>query len=82
MWTWGWYFCNTPLWMAAVMAPLTVAAEWPRLRYIDDNATMILIPLAGVVLLHRLVAGVNKRRARCSSPYAEYMLRVRRACCV
>lgn len=52
MWTWGWYFCNTPLWMAAVMAPLTVAAEWPRLRYIDDNATMILIPLAGVVLLH------------------------------
>jgi len=30
---------------------LCVAAEWPRLRYIDDNATMVLIPLGAVLLL-------------------------------
>jgi hypothetical protein len=32
-------------------------SEWPRLRYIDDNATMVLIPLA-VVLLLEPFAGV------------------------
>jgi len=33
------------------MGPMCVAAEWPRLRYIDDNATMLLIPLALVLVL-------------------------------
>jgi hypothetical protein len=28
-----------------------VAAEWPRLRYIDDNATMTLIPLGLLLVL-------------------------------
>lgn len=52
IWVGCWHWLDTPLWMAAIMAPLTVAAEWPRLRWIDDNATMILIPLAAVILLH------------------------------
>ena len=42
---------NTPLWIAFVMGPLCVAAEWPRLRWIDDNATMLLIPMSVVILL-------------------------------
>ena len=33
------------------MGPICVAYEWPRLRYIDDNATMLLIPLAVVLVL-------------------------------
>ena len=42
---------ETPIWLAFVMAPMCVAAEWPRLRWIDDNATMLLIPLAAVIML-------------------------------
>lgn len=32
--------------MVPLFAPLCVLAEKPRLRFIDDNATMSLIPLA------------------------------------
>lgn len=50
-----WIFCfiqfDTPLWLAFVMAPICVAAEWPRLRWIDDNATMLLIPLSVAIML-------------------------------
>ena len=42
---------GTPLWMAFMLAPVCMIAEWPRLTYIDDNATMVLIPLALVMLL-------------------------------
>ena len=42
---------GTPLWMAIILAPVCMIAEWPRLTYIDDNATMLLIPLALVLLL-------------------------------
>ena len=45
------FFLGTPYWMAILMAPLTTAAEWPKLRWIDDNATMVLIPLAITILL-------------------------------
>ena len=42
---------GTPIWIALIMGPLCVAAEWPRLRWIDDNATMLLIPLSFVIML-------------------------------
>lgn len=42
---------ETPWPLVALMGPMCVAAEWPRLRYIDDNATMLLIPLAFVLIL-------------------------------
>ena len=45
------YFLGTPYWLAILMAPLTTAAEWPKLKWIDDNATMVLIPLATIILL-------------------------------
>ena len=41
----------TPWFLVPLMAPICVAAEWPRLRYIDDNATMLLIPLTVVLVL-------------------------------
>lgn len=51
IWVACWHFVQTPLWLAFLFAPLCVASEWPRLRYIDDNATMVLIPLGMVLLL-------------------------------
>ena len=45
------YFIDTKVWICLIMAPICVAAEWPRLRWIDDNATMLLIPLSVVILL-------------------------------
>ncbi|MAM36273.1 MAG: hypothetical protein CL988_03795 [Euryarchaeota archaeon] len=51
VWIGCWYFVNTPFWLAFLFAPLCVLSEWPRLRYIDDNATMVLIPLGMILLL-------------------------------
>jgi hypothetical protein len=45
------YFFGTPYWMALLMGPLTMVAELPKLKWIDDNATMVLIPLAAVLLI-------------------------------
>ena len=42
---------GTPLWMAFLLPPVCMISEWPRLTYIDDNATMVLIPLALVLVL-------------------------------
>lgn len=51
IWVATWHFLDTPIWMAILMAPICVAAEWPRLRWIDDNATMLLIPLSVIIML-------------------------------
>lgn len=51
IWGGGWHLLGTPLFLVPLMAPICVAAEWPRLRWIDDNATMLLIPLAVVLLI-------------------------------
>ena len=45
------YFLGTPYWMALLMGPLTMAAELPKLKWIDDNATMLLIPLAAALII-------------------------------
>jgi hypothetical protein len=39
-------YLNTPAWLILLMPPVTLAAEWPNLKWIDDNALMQLIPLA------------------------------------
>ena len=50
-----WIACSfqvdTPLWMAVVMGPLCVAAEWPWLRCVDDIAPMLRIPLSATIML-------------------------------
>ena len=45
------FWIGTPLIASLVLAPLTVLGELPSLKYIDDNATMILIPLAALVIM-------------------------------
>ncbi|MDP6869431.1 MAG: hypothetical protein QGI21_01495 [Candidatus Poseidoniaceae archaeon] len=50
IWLCCFFLYSTPLWLIPIFAPLCVAAEWPRLRWIDDNATMLLIPLAGILI--------------------------------
>ena len=51
VWMACWYQLGTPILLAFVMAPICVAAEWPRLRWIDDNATMLLIPLSAAIMI-------------------------------
>jgi len=51
IWLACWYVFGTPIIVCLIVAPIAVLAETPRLRYIDDNATMLLIPLAAVVTL-------------------------------
>ena len=51
IWIICWYSVGTPLLLAVIMAPLVVAAESPRLKWIDDNATMLLIPAAALLII-------------------------------
>ena len=46
---------ETSLIIAILLPGVCVAAEWPRLRWIDDNATMIFIPLMLLLVLIPLV---------------------------
>jgi hypothetical protein len=45
------FWLETELIVSLLLAPLTVAGEVPKIKLIDDNATMVLLPLAGLVLL-------------------------------
>lgn len=45
-------FLATPGWLIFLMAPATLAAEWPSLKWIDDNALMQLIPLIIICLIY------------------------------
>lgn len=45
------YFYRIAYGWALLMAPLTVMVEWPSLKWIDDNALMMLVPLGIVVLV-------------------------------
>ena len=42
---------GTPWILVPVLPFICVASEWPRLRWIDDNATMLFIPLLAVLLV-------------------------------
>ena len=50
-----WITCSmlveTPIAIAPFISAILVASEWPRLTWIDDNATMLLIPLTFILLL-------------------------------
>ncbi len=45
------YFCHIAYLWALLMAPVTIAVEWPSLKWIDDNALMMLVPLIIVFLV-------------------------------
>lgn len=55
IWLACWVRVDTPFLLCLLLPPISMAAEWPRLTYIDDNATMVLIPLALVLLLEPFV---------------------------
>lgn len=38
------YFLNTPLLLLLIIPPITLIAEWPNWKKLDDNITMLLIP--------------------------------------
>ncbi len=42
---------GTPFFVSIILAPLTVLGEIPQVKYIDDNATMILFPLSALMIL-------------------------------
>ncbi|SPR00250.1 unnamed protein product (mitochondrion) [Plasmodiophora brassicae] len=44
-------------WIVALMGPIAVAAEYPKLVFIDDNAMMELVPLATALLLEPFFPG-------------------------
>ena len=46
------FWLGTSLAAVVLLAPLTVIGEIPSTRIIDDNATMILLPLAGLMLIY------------------------------
>lgn len=45
------FWLGTDIVAAILLAPLTVLGELPKTKDIDDNATMILFPLTGLILL-------------------------------
>tara|TARA_B110000495_G_C23012399_1_gene598950 strand:- start:1137 stop:1784 length:648 start_codon:yes stop_codon:yes gene_type:complete len=45
------FWINTPILVSIILAPLTVLGELPQVKYIDDNATMILFPLSALIIL-------------------------------
>ena len=51
IWFGSWFYLETPWWIALIMGPITIASEWPRFRWIDDNATMVLIPLGAALIM-------------------------------
>ena len=52
IWLTSYFWLGTSLASVVLLAPLTVIGEIPSTRIIDDNATMILLPLAGLMLIH------------------------------
>lgn len=42
------------VWYGVILAPITVIVELPSLKWIDDNALMMLVPLIGIQILERL----------------------------
>jgi len=57
IWLLAWYYLQTPWWWGLIMAPITVAVEWPQLKWIDDNALMQLVPLTLYLLYDNLIIG-------------------------
>jgi hypothetical protein len=45
---------GTPWWFALLIAPITVIAEWTKVKWVDDNAMMQLIPLVVVIIVNSI----------------------------
>lgn len=53
-----WFVCaaiyHFPFWYGIIIAPITVAVEWPSLKWIDDNALMLIVPLITILFLQAI----------------------------
>lgn len=45
LWLLATLWWGTPWWMALIMGPIIIAAEWPNLKWVDDNFLMMIVPL-------------------------------------
>ena len=45
VWVLAVIYLGTPAWLLPIVILVTLAAEWPRLPWLDDNAMMLLVPL-------------------------------------
>lgn len=52
IWLYAAYLFHFVWWYAPIIAAVIILVEYPRLRWIDDNALMLLVPLPLVLLLH------------------------------
>ncbi len=51
IWLSSTYFLGTPIIASIILAPMTVLGELPTVKWIDDNATMILLPLTVLLVI-------------------------------
>ncbi len=54
VWFLSWHLISTPLIYALIIPPIQVASEYPRLRWIDDNGLMVLVPLIVILCFNSL----------------------------
>ncbi|OGO95432.1 MAG: hypothetical protein A3F10_03080, partial [Coxiella sp. RIFCSPHIGHO2_12_FULL_42_15] len=54
-WICGSWWLGLSPWWGVFMAPLTIVAEWIQLKWIDDNALMLLIPLAVIKVVEQFM---------------------------
>lgn len=52
IWSFACYFYQLSYVYVLILPLLTVLAEWPNLKWIDDNALMLWLPLIAILLLH------------------------------
>ena len=49
------YLLGTPILASIILAPLTVLGELPSVKWIDDNATMVLLPLTILLIIEPIL---------------------------
>jgi len=49
------YLLGTPILASMILAPLTVLGELPSVKWIDDNATMVLLPLTILLIIEPIL---------------------------
>ncbi|MCP2503612.1 MAG: hypothetical protein NLN66_06105 [Candidatus Thalassarchaeaceae archaeon] len=55
IWLGSSYLLGTPILASIILAPLTVLGELPSVKWIDDNATMVLLPLTILLIIEPIL---------------------------
>ena len=51
LWFSAYLYFSTPLWTVVALPVVSVLAEWPNFKYLDDNVTMLLVPLLVLLIV-------------------------------